>query len=182
MILPRTATLLAALAAAILAPACSCPQSKVLIDDFEGCSGTCGWTVSGGTGSVVSTILPGEHGLRIDGGATAVKAIPLSTIDTSWSLQLVGDCPAGLAASLSATVAGAPDVVIPVTLAIDTSLTSSGDPPDYSGASFVPLAGTIDLPTGVTNAAIHQITLQPAAGASCTVDVVRLTSTPPCST
>jgi hypothetical protein len=161
--------------------ACSCPQNKVLIDDFESCTGTCGWAVSGGTASVVSTILPGEHGLRMDGGATAVKTIPFVSIDTSYSLQLVGDCPAGLTASLAGTVAGAPDVTLMVTLAIDTSLDSSGNPPDYSGASYVPLVGTITFPMGVMTAGIHQITLQPAAGTSCTVDVVRLTSVTPCN-
>lgn len=169
------------LALAALLAACSCPSTKILIDDFERCTGTCGWAVSGGAARVVSTILPGEHGLRIDGGATAVKAFPIATIDTSYSLQLVADCPAGLAVTLAASVPGAADIAIPVMVTLDTTLTSSGDPPDYTGASYVPLSGLVTLPTGVMAVAVHQITLAPSAGATCTVDIVRITSTPPCS-
>ncbi len=167
---------------AALLTACSCPQNKVLIDDFESCTGACGWTITSGSATVVSTILPGEHGFRITGGATAVKAFPTASIDPSYSLQLVADCPAGLAASLAATVAGATsDVSLAVTLALDDSLTSSGDTPDYTGAAYVPLLGTITWPMGLMSAGVHQITLQPAGTDPCTVDVVRLTSSPPCN-
>lgn len=171
----------ALLALAALGAACSCPQKRVLVDDFEDCTGTCGWDVSGGDAAVVSTILPGEHGLRLDGGSTAVKAIAVTSIDTTWSLQLVADCPAGLLATLAATVPGSGDVSLAVMLAIDNSLTSSGDSPDYSGATFVPLVGDITLPTGAMTASVHQITLQPSAGAACTVDVVRITAGSTCS-
>jgi hypothetical protein len=153
----------------------------VLVDDFEGCKGTCGWAVSGGSATLVSTILPGEHALQIDGGATAVKSIPAVTIDVSYSLQLVADCPNGLAATLAATVPGTGDVSLPVMLSIDETLTSSGDPPDYSGATYVPRSGFITLPSGVMSAVVHQVTLQPAAGGPCTVDVIRITSTTPCA-
>jgi hypothetical protein len=183
---PRAATAptLAALSlvAALSAGACSCPQTTVSVDDFEGCSGTCGWAISGsGTAVVVSTILPGEHGLRMDGGITATKSIAAATIDTTYSLQLVADCPDGLAANLAISVPGAPDATIAVMLALDSSLTSNGDPPDYSGASFVPLVGSVDLPTGVMSAVVHQLTLQPVAGASCTVDLIELTSVTTCN-
>jgi hypothetical protein len=172
-------TLLVA-AASVLA-ACSCPKNEVLVDDFEGCTGTCGWTVSGpGTARLVSTILPGEHGLAMDGGVTAEKTIPVATIDPTYSLLLVASCPAGMTASLAATVAGTGDVSLPVMLALDTSLTPSGDPPDYSGASYVPLTGTLTFPGGVMSAAVHQVTLQPAAGGTCTVDLLRLSATTPC--
>jgi hypothetical protein len=152
----------------------------VVVADFEGCSGTCGWVVTGGTAKVVTTILPGEHGLSIDGGATAVVSFPFVTLDTTYSLQMVADCPAGLAATLTATEPGAGDVSIAVMLSLDTTLDSSGNAPDYSGATYVPLIGTIDLPTSVMSVAAHQLILQTSAGASCTVDVIRLTSTTPC--
>jgi hypothetical protein len=168
------------LLAATLA-ACSCPSTNVVVDDFEGCSGACGWGVTGGSATVVSTILPGEHGLRIDGGATAVKAIPIFSIDTSYSLQMVADCPAGLAATITASEPGAGDVSISVMLTLDTTLDSSGNTPDYSGATYVPLIGTIDLPTGIMSVAVHEITLQPTVGAPCTVDVLRITSAALCN-
>ena len=164
-----------------LLSACSCPQNKALVDDFEGCKGTCGWTVSGGSAMVVSTILPGEHGLQIDGGATAAKSISPVSIDTSYSLRMIADCPDGLAATVAATAPNASDLSISVMLSIDTTLTSSGDPPDYSGATYVPLSGFINLPSGVMSAVVHQVTLQPATGGPCTVDVIRITSTTPCT-
>jgi hypothetical protein len=190
----RTATAAGRVSAAVLATlvtlvtlagalsACSCPQTTVLVDDFENCSGACGWAVSGaGTATVVSTILPGEHGLRIDGGVTASKSIPSATIDTTYSLQLVAACPDGLAASLTVTVPGSPDATVAVMLAEDSSLTSNGDPPDYTGASFVPLVGSIDLPTGVMSGIVTQVVLQPVAGAPCTVDLIELTAVTPCN-
>jgi hypothetical protein len=167
--------------AALLCGGCSCPQNNVLVDDFEGCKGTCGWTVSGGSAMVVSTILPGEHGLEIDGGATAAKSISPVSIDTSYSLRMIADCPDGLAATVAATAPNASDLSISVMLSIDTTLTSSGDPPDYSGATYVPITGFIDLPSGVMSASVHQVTLQPASSAPCTVDVIRLDSATPCS-
>lgn len=173
---------MAILAATLALGACSCPQTTVAIDDFEGCTGTCGWAISGpGTAAVVSTILPGEHGLRIDGGVTASKSIPSATIDTTYSLQLVADCPNGLAANLAISVPGAPDATVAVMLALDSSLTSNGDPPDYTGASFVPLVGSVDLPTGVMSAIVHQLTLEAVVGAPCTVDLIELTSVTPCN-
>ncbi len=179
---PRLAATATAIVSALLLAACSCPQTTVLVDGFEGCSGACGWAVSGaGTATVVSTILPGEHGLRIDGGVTASKSIPSATIDTTYSLQLVAACPDGLAASLTVTVPGSPDATVAVMLAEDSSLTSNGDPPDYTGASYVPLVGSVDLPTGVMSAVVTQVTLQPVAGAECTVDLIELTSVTPCN-
>ena len=178
----RLALAATALASAWLSAACSCPQTQVLVDDFEGCSGTCGWSLAGaGAGRLVSTILPGEHGLQIDGGMTATKTIPPASIDTSYSFQLVAACPDGLAATLAATVPGAADVTLDVALAIDTSLDSSGNSPDYTGVTFVPLVGTIDLPTNVMSVIVHQVALQASPGATCTFDLVQLTSTPPCA-
>ena len=174
MRLPTIAALSALLAA------CSCPSTNVVLDDFEGCSGACGWTVNGGTAEVVSTILPGEHGLQITGGATAVQDVPIFSIDTTYSLQMVADCPAGLAATLTATQPGAGDISISVMLSLDTTLDSSGNTPNYQGATYVPLLGTIDLPSGLMSVAVHQIILQPSMGASCTVDVIRVTSVTPC--
>jgi hypothetical protein len=181
----RPSLVLAVLFAGCLASAggagCSCPSANVVLADFEGCSGACGWTVTGGSATVVSTILPGEHGLQIDGGATAVTSVPIFSIDATYSLQMVADCPAGLAATLTATEPGAGDVTIPVMLSLDTTLDSSGNTPNYQGAAYVPLLGTIDLPSGLMSVAIHQITLQTSAGATCTVDVLRVTSATPCN-
>jgi hypothetical protein len=155
----------------------------VVVDDFEGCTGTCGWSLVGsGSASVVSTILPAEHGLRLDGVTSASKSIGDVTLDNTYSLQLVADCPSGLTANLTASTPGGSAFVVIVPLVIDNTLDSSGDVPDYGGASYVPLLGTISLPNGVLSAIVHQVTLLPTAGAPCTVDVVRLTSTPPCST
>ncbi len=179
---PRLAATVLAIVSALLPAACSCPQTTVLVDDFEDCSGACGWALSGsGSATVVSTILPGEHGLRIDGGVTATKTIPSATIDTTYSLQMVADCPNGLAATLAISVPGAPDATVTVMLALDSSLTSNGDPPDYSGASYVPLVGSVVLPTGVMSAIVHQVTLAAVAGAECTVDLIELTSVTPCN-
>jgi hypothetical protein len=137
--------------------------------------------VSGaGTATVVSTILPGEHGLRITGGITATKSIAPVHIDNTYSVELVGDCPAGLAATLTATVPGKADVTLMATLSIDNSLDTNGNPPDYSGASYVPLVGAIVFPSGVTSATVHQVSLMPAAGSPCTVDLVRLGAAVPC--
>jgi hypothetical protein len=167
--------------AALLCGACSCPQHDVLVDDFESCTGTCGWSISGGSAKVVSTLLPGEHGLEIDGGATATKSITPAAIDTSYSLRMVADCPDGLSATVTATVPSTGDVSISVVLSIDTTLTSSGDPPDYSGATYVPLTGFINLPSGTMSASAHQVSLQPASSAPCTVDVIKLLSATPCT-
>jgi len=171
-----------ALAAALLGAACSCPQTQVLVDDFEGCTGTCGWTLStAGAAQLVSTILPGEHGLQIQGGVTATKSIAPATLDTTYSLELVADCPDGIAATLAATVPGAADVTIDIALAIDDSLTSSGNAPDYTGVAYVPLVGDINLPTGVASVVVHQVAFQTSAGGTCTIDLIRLTSTPACA-
>jgi hypothetical protein len=160
--------------------ACSCPGTKALVDDFEGCTGTCGWTVKGGSAAVVSTILPGEHGLRIDDGATAAKSVGPFLVDTTYSLQLVADCPNGLSATVSAGTPAEPSLSIDVMLVIDNTLDSSGNAPDYTGLAYVPLAGDITLPNGVMSASVKGVTLTPAKGGPCTVDLVRITSTPPC--
>ncbi len=166
-----------------LGGACSCPPMQVLVDDFEGCTGTCGWTlVPAGAAQVVSTILPGEHGLQITGGATASAEIAPATIDTTYSLALVAACPEGISAVLTATVPGAGEVAIDVPLALDDSLTSSGNAPDYTGVTFVPLVGDINLPANVMSVVVHGVAFQTIAGAPCTIDVVRLTSTPACAT
>ncbi len=153
----------------------------MLVDDFEGCSGTCGWSVSGGSAKIVSTILPGEHGLQIDGGATATKSISPLTIDDTYSLQLVASCPAGIAATLDASTPSKPSIKISVMLAIDNTLDSSGNEPDYTGVTYVPLLGDIALPNGLMSAVVHSVTLSPAAGMPCVIDLVRITSVPPCS-
>jgi hypothetical protein len=153
----------------------------VLVDDFEGCTGTCGWTVSGpGAARVVSTILPGEHGLAMDGGITATKTIPVATIDPSHSLLLVAYCPAGMTGSLAVTGPSGQALTLQVMFTLNDSLTQSGDTPDYSGADYVPLSGTITFPSGVMTAAVHQVILQPAAGGTCTVDLIRLSANTPC--
>jgi hypothetical protein len=173
---------LALAATALLGAACSCPATQVLVDDFEGCTGTCGWSLTGaGTGRLVSTLLPGEHGLQIDGGMTATKSIPPASIDTSYSLQLVAECPDGLKATLAASIPGAADVTLDVALAIDTSLTSSGNAPDYTGVSYVPLVGTINLPTNIMSVIVHQVSFQASAGATCTLDLIRLTTISTCA-
>jgi hypothetical protein len=167
---------------ALLAASCSCPGTNVVVDDFEGCTGTCGWSILGtGSATVVSTILPAEHGLRLDDVAAAGKALADVTIDDTYSIQLVADCPAGLAATLSGSASGVPAFIVTVPLMIDNTLDSNGDVPDYSGATYVPLLGPIALPNGVTSAVVNQLTLLPTPGVPCTIDVVRLTSTPPCS-
>jgi hypothetical protein len=169
-------------AAALGAAACSCPQTTYLVDDFEGCSGTCGWTIAGaGTATIVATILPGEHGLQLSGGVTASKTISPATIDTTFSFELVGACPNGLSAVLTATIPNSPPVSLAVSLSIDDSLTTSGDPPNYSGVTYVPLVGDINLPSGVSSAVVTQVTLEPAAGSPCTVDLIRLTTATPCN-
>jgi hypothetical protein len=161
---------------------CSCPSSNILIDDFEGCGASCGWTIAGtGGASIVSTILPGEHGLRIAGGSTAAKTISPALIDSTYSVSLVGDCPDGIGVSLVASVTGAADITVAVMLAIDDSLDTNGNPPSYTGATYVPLVGGISLPSGVTSATVRQVTLEPATGGTCTVDLVRLTEAEPCS-
>jgi hypothetical protein len=68
-----------------------------------------------------------------------------------------------------------------VTLSIDNSLDTNGNPPDYSGASYVPLTGTITFPSGVASASVHQIALQPASGSACIEDLVRLGAAQPCN-
>jgi hypothetical protein len=173
------ALVLAAVGASLLG--CSCPSTSILLADFEGCSGTCGWTVTGmGNAMVVSTILPGEHGLEMNGAITATKSVTSTTIDNTYSFGLVGDCPSGLAATLTATVPGTGDTSLMVMLAIDNSLDSNGNPPDYSGASYVPLVGDITLPSGVMSATVHQVALQPTAGSPCTVDLLQLSAAVPC--
>jgi hypothetical protein len=179
---PARALAATAVASALLGAACSCPETQVIVGDFEGCTGTCGWVLSApGAAQVVSTILPGEHGLQIAGGATASKSISPATIDTTYSLALVADCPDGIAATLAATIPGAADVTLAVALTIDDTLTSSGNAPDYTGVSYAPLVGDINLPTGVMSVIVHQVALQTSAGATCTIDLVRLTSTPACA-
>lgn len=167
--------------AGVAIASCSCPNTSILISDFEGCSGTCGWTIVSGTASIVSTILPGEHGLQLTGGASATKAISPAPIDSTYSLSLIGNCPDGIAGTLVASVPGQADITIDVMLAIDDSLDSNGDPPDYTGATYVPLVGDIDLPSGLTAATVQQVTLTPATGGDCTVDIVTLTESEPCN-
>jgi hypothetical protein len=160
---------------------CSCPSTSILLDDFEGCSGTCGWAVSGpGNAMVVSTILAGEHGLEMNGAITATKSVKPTTIDNTYSLELVGNCPSGLAATLTATVPGTGDASLMLMLAIDNSLDTNGNPPDYSGASYVPLVGAITLPSGVMSGTVHEVALQPTAGSPCTIDLLRLGAAVPC--
>ncbi len=179
----RLSHALAGLAIALLAPlagACSCPGTKILVDDFEGCSGTCGWSVTDGTARVVSTLVPGEHGLQIAGGATIRKSITPATIDNTFSLQLVAECPNGLAATVTASTPSDPSIKLAVKLAIDDTLDSSGNAPVYTGVTYVPLVGDITLPNGVMTATVNGVTLHPTTGGSCTVDLIEITSTPPC--
>jgi hypothetical protein len=166
---------------ATIAAACSCPGTTVLVDDFEGCTGTCGWTVNGGTASVVSTILPGEHGLELSGGAKASKSIMPVTIDGTYSFQLVASCPAGLGATLSASTPSDPAIKLTVMLSINDTLDSSGNSPSYCGVTYVPLTGYITLPSGVMSAVVNGVTLLPTKGEPCTVDLIEITSIPPCS-
>jgi hypothetical protein len=136
--------------------------------------------VTGGAATIVSTILPGEHGMQLPGGSTATKSISPALIDGSYSLSLIGDCPAGLAASVLANIPSTGDTKIAVTLSIDDSLDESGNAPDYTGATYVPLVGAITLPSDAMQASVSQVTLSPSTGATCTVDLVELTEASPC--
>jgi hypothetical protein len=164
-----------------LATGCSCPASNIVLDDFEGCSGTCGWTIAGaGTVTIVSTILPGEHGMQMTGGIVASKAVSPTIIDDTYSLSMVANCPDGIGATLTAAVPNAPDLMLSVQLAIDDSLSSSGDAPDYTGVTYVPLAGGVSFPSGITSVSVNRVTLEPAAGGTCTVDLIELQAATPC--
>jgi hypothetical protein len=173
---------LVAMGAATAAAACSCPETNILVDDFEGCGATCGWTVSSsmGTAEIVSTILPGEHGLELPGGSTATKSISPANVTSDDSLSLVGDCPNGISATIEYNASGGPASALSVMLAIDDSLDTNGNPPDYTGATYVPLVGAISLPNGLTAATVHEVSLSPAAGGTCTVDLVQFTEAEPC--
>jgi hypothetical protein len=174
---------LLAVSFALLGAACSCPKNTTLVDDFEGCTGTCGWTITGsGSARVVSTILPGEHGLELPGDTTAQKTLSSGpTVDRTFDVSLVAACPAGLTLSLTIGGAGG-DQEIMVALSLDRTPTSSGDLPDYSGAEYLPLTGPVNLPTGITSAPVRAVTVHATAGSPCTIDLVEISATTPCAT
>src|SRR5262249_10960589 len=92
--------------AAALLPGCPCTSPDTLFaDEFEGCSGTCDWTVTGtGSVEVASTILAGEHGLRLTGDVTASKAIRGAVSEGGSShvhLTLMSNCGSALDVSIT---------------------------------------------------------------------------------
>jgi hypothetical protein len=174
---------LLALAAALAAPAagCSCPDPIGYVQDFEGCTGTCGAQVEGpGKATIVSTILPGEHGLELDGDVTVTlsPAAPL-TIDTTYTLTLVAKHPESLTVALTIASPGAMPMSAPVGLAVEEVSPTSGDLADFTGVDYLPLLGTIDL-SGAASATVSAITLQVKAGATSVIDLVKLVTVPPC--
>lgn len=167
--------------AALLAAGCACTPTSAILEDFEGCAGACGFTATGmGSARVVSTILPGEHGLKLEGDVTATKPPAKSAaIDNTYLLSLVADCPAGLTASLSIIVSGqAQDLAVP--LQVDETVNANGEVPDYQGLDYLPLNGPITLPMGVKSATLVSLSLTATPGAPCTVDLIKLAAAGQC--
>ncbi len=166
----------AAFAVTAAAAGCACSATPAFVADFEGCSGTCGWTITGkGKAEVVSTILPSEHGLSLDGGVTATFTLsPPVGIDATYELSLVADCPAGVGVSLSIVTPGSPEQSVTVPLALDETPTSSNSVPDYSGVTYLPMTGPVALPMGKSTAQVRAIAVQALPGAACVVDVIKL--------
>lgn len=157
----------AAIVAGLLVASCTCQQFVRLIDDFEGCTGRCGWDVTGpGTAVVVSTILPGEHGLRIDGGVTVSRSIPNTRADSISELHLVADCPAGLLVTFVVAGPGGPDTGLAVPVGIETYtnvLTAYGYKP-----MFVLLETAVDVavsPSRWLDVGVHNGYVLGSAGA-----------------
>jgi hypothetical protein len=169
--------------ASVAAAGCACSDTPAFVADFEGCTGTCGWAIAGpGKASIVSTILPGEHGLSIDGGVTATYTLPSPIgIDDTYSISLVENCPAGLALSLSIVTPGSPEQSIMVPLALSETPSASGSLPDYTGAIYLPMSGPVTLPTGKSTAQVRAIVVQALPGATCVVDLVELSPESTCS-
>ena len=87
--------------------ACTCPEPyAVWSADFEYCGGTCAWSVAGeGSVSLVATVHPGEHGLRLDARVTATAPAAVGTgqyyNDGLW-LEMVTTCEGAPSAQLVA--------------------------------------------------------------------------------
>jgi hypothetical protein len=187
--LARAAALaLVAPAAAAVAAGCACSDTPAFVADFEGCSGTCGWAIAGpGPASIVSTILPSEHGLSI--GSAAAKTSTTATytfsspigIDATYELSLVADCPAGLGVTLSIVTPGASEQPLPVPLALDETPTSSSSLPDYTGVTYLPMTGPVTLPMGKSTAQVRAIAVEGLPGGTCVFDLVELTPGTTCS-
>lgn len=165
-----------------LQPRCGCSDATAFFEGFEGCTNPCGFTpAGGGSTAIVSTILPGEHALRLTGPITATRLLaPTPTIDTSYVLALVTDCTSGLTVSLNLSY-GSSEGAASVPLALDETPDSSGQLPDYTGARYLPESGTVTLPTSVTSAQVTAIVLTVDAGATCTVDAITLAALSTCS-
>jgi hypothetical protein len=166
-----------------LGAGCACSDTPAFVADFEGCSGTCGWAVSGpGKASIVSTILPSEHGLSIDGGVTVTYTLPSPLgIDATYDFSLVADCPAGFGVSLSIVTPGSAEQSISVPLALAETPTTSGSLPDYTGVTYLPMNGPVTLPTGKSTAQVRAIAVHALPGATCIVDLIELTAESTCS-
>jgi len=112
--------------------------------------------------------------------ATYTLPTPLG-IDATYTLSLVADCPAGLGVSLSIVTPGAAEQSITVALALSETPTSSGDLPDYTGVTYLPMSGPVTLPTGKSTAQVRAIAVQALPGAACVVDLIELTAESTCT-
>jgi hypothetical protein len=173
----------AAIAAGSAAAAgCACSDAPAFVADFEGCTGTCGWAITGpGKASIVSTILPAEHGLSIDGGVTATYTLPSPIgIDDTYDVSLVADCPAGFTVSLSMVTPGSAEQSVMVPLALSQTPSTSGGVPDYTGVAYLPMSGPVTLPMDVSTAQVRAIAVEALPGAACVVDLIELTAESTC--
>jgi len=161
--------------AASLLPGCPCASPDILFaDEFEDCTGTCGWSVEGGgSADVTSTLHTGEHGLRLTGEVIASKAIQ-NVVPSGGSshahLTFVSDCRSGLSVILTSEVNGGPpqDTVLPIM--VDSSKVDV-DGGDLEGVVFVPFTADVgDLHQNQIK--LTMIKLHVVAAQACTVDLV----------
>lgn len=137
--------------------------------DFEGCTGTCGWEISGpGTASIVATIHPGEHGLRLEGDITVTHAFD-RPIDEASSITWVADGAVQITAVISDADADVGAVVTPAPPRVD----EDGDPViEEVDGGFRPYNGGFGSPIQTTLRSLsitHHAESPPA-----TVDVVQV--------
>ncbi|MFT3764031.1 MAG: hypothetical protein QM820_00675 [Minicystis sp.] len=75
-------------AGVFLLSACPLPDAPINFqEDFEACTGSCGWTVTGaGKVAIVATTHPGEHGLRLEGEVTITHVFepPVEATAITW--------------------------------------------------------------------------------------------------
>lgn len=155
-------------ALALCASAC-CPPEVFFAEDFEDCQGTCGWSVAGaGSASIVSTIHPGEHGLRLVGPVSIERRFS-PVLRAGGSLSLISDC---AAVGGSITLAGeAGEETIPITFAAGASA-EAGAGITFSGigASLHTINGRLD---------VLALSISVAQG-ECAVDSIRIEEARPC--